>query len=165
MPTYSGLEFYDVDPRSIFSTATGGTATYTGPADADGTLTIFDAGSGAEGQVLTDDNRGEGGTTADASIGGNTSTGSDADAEEGWTLRDTVTGETFNNRAPGNRGRRCQRQLHPVRAAPRHRPHLRDAELRHPARNWATGPRSPTRISFLPTTCRTASSRAPPATT
>ena len=96
MPTYSGLEFYDIDPRSVFSTSTGGTATYTGPAEAEGTLTIFDAGSGSDGQVLTDDNRGEGGTTADASIGGNTSTGADADAEEGWTLRDTVTGETFN---------------------------------------------------------------------
>jgi hypothetical protein len=90
------LQFYDIDPRWVFSTSTGGTATYTGPAEATGTLTIYDAGSGADGEVLTDDNRGEDGTTADASVGGNTSIGSDADAERGWTLRDTVTGETFN---------------------------------------------------------------------
>ncbi|MDF1727565.1 MAG: Hint domain-containing protein [Sulfitobacter sp.] len=96
MPTYSGLEFYDIDPASVFSTSTGGTATYNGPADADGTLTIYDAGSGADGNVLTDDNAGENGTTADASIGGQTSTGANTDAELGWTLRDTVTGETFN---------------------------------------------------------------------
>src|SRR6056297_2863724 len=96
MPTYSGLQFYDVDPRSIFSNATGGTAVYTGPGSADGTLTIFDTGSGVDGLELTDDNRGEGGTTADATIGGNTSTGVNADAEWGWTVRDSVTGEVFN---------------------------------------------------------------------
>lgn len=96
MPTYSGLTFYDIDPRSVFSTSVGGTATYNGPADADGTLTVYDAGTGADGLILTDDNRGERDTTADASINGNTSTGTTADAELGWTLRDTVTGETFN---------------------------------------------------------------------
>ncbi|MTJ03357.1 MAG: type I secretion protein [Sediminimonas qiaohouensis] len=96
MPTFSGLQFYDIDPRGVFSTSTGGTATYTGPADAEGTLTIYDGGSGADGQILTDDNRGEWNTTADVSVNGNTSIGSDADAELGWTLRDTVTGETFN---------------------------------------------------------------------
>ncbi len=93
MATYT-LQFYNADPFFIFSRTAGGTATYTGPADAEGTAVITDNGTGNAGAVLDDDNATET-ATADVTLGGNSSAGSSVDAEEGWTLRDTVTGETF----------------------------------------------------------------------
>ncbi len=93
MATYT-FRFYNADPYLIFSRSNGGSATYTGPADAEGTAVITDNGTGAAGAVLDDDNATET-ATADVTIGGNSSTGSSVDAEEGWTLRDTVTGQTF----------------------------------------------------------------------
>ncbi|WP_245890896.1 Hint domain-containing protein [Albidovulum aquaemixtae] len=69
--------------------------TWTGPATADGSATITDNETGIGGQTLDDDSAGGETATATATIGGNTSTGSTADAELVWTVRDTVTGATF----------------------------------------------------------------------
>ncbi len=86
---------YDFDPVGVFATTVGGTTTYGGPATATGTATITDNEVGAGGLVLDDDDAGGETATADVTIGGATSTGSNVDAEEAWTLLDTTTGETF----------------------------------------------------------------------
>ena len=95
MAVYSDIFFYDVDPASIFSTTTGATSTYTGPATADGTAEITDNETGIQGLTLDDDNAGGETATADVTIGGLTSTASTVDAEATWTVLDTVTGQTF----------------------------------------------------------------------
>jgi hypothetical protein len=95
MATYSNIHFYDIDPFGVFSTTTGETANYTGPALATGTAAITDNEQGIEGLTLDDDNAGRETATADVTIGGLTSTGSNVDAERTWTLLDTVTGQTF----------------------------------------------------------------------
>ena len=86
--------FYNTNPRGTFSETIGGTTTYAGPATADGFATITDTQTGAEELSLDDDNASEN-ATADVSIGGLTSTGSNVDNEASWTVRDTVTGEIF----------------------------------------------------------------------
>lgn len=93
MPVYN-VSLYDIDP-STFLGGNGSTSTYAGPAIAAGTAQINDTGTGANGLALTDDNSGEGTTTANVTIGGNTSTNSTADAEWAWTVQDTQTGEIF----------------------------------------------------------------------
>jgi hypothetical protein len=92
MPVHT-LSFYDLSPfANGFSFASPGTTfTYTGPATADGTLVVTDNGAGLEGEDLTRDET----ATADATINGNTSTGSNIDATAGFLIRDTVTGESF----------------------------------------------------------------------
>ncbi|KMW58357.1 hemolysin-type calcium binding protein [Candidatus Rhodobacter oscarellae] len=94
MATYD-VSFYDVDPLGIFNQTVNGTATWSGPATADGTATITDTETGIQEFTLDDDNAGGETATADVTVGGNTSTGSNVDAEEVWTIRDTVTGEIF----------------------------------------------------------------------
>jgi len=94
MPTYD-VVFYGVDPQSIFSTNVGSFNTYFGPTTADGTATITDTQGGIGGLTLTDDDSGNESARADVTIGGNSSTNSNVDAERAWTIRDTVTGETF----------------------------------------------------------------------
>lgn len=86
--------FYDLDPAGVFSTTIGGTTTYGGPADPSGFATITDNEAGNRGTTFDDDNSGEN-STATVTVGGNTSTGANVDAEIVWTLRDTVTGEIF----------------------------------------------------------------------
>ena len=88
MPDYD-VQFYDIDPFGGFSQTAGGTAAYGGPAQPDGRATITDNVDG----VLEDDNAGEA-ATATITVGGSTVSGA-VRAEEVWTLRDTVTGETF----------------------------------------------------------------------
>jgi hypothetical protein len=88
------VEFYTFDPLGLFSTATGGRTTYTGPVTPDGSATITDNGAGTDGLVLEDDFVAET-ATADISLNGVASSGSGLSAEESWTLLDTVTGETF----------------------------------------------------------------------
>ncbi len=94
MPTHD-LRFYDADPFLIFSQTIGGTATWTGPSDAVGKATVTDNEAGVEGLTLDDDGAGGETATADVDLNGVTSTGSSVDAEEVWTLRDTVTGDVF----------------------------------------------------------------------
>ncbi|MEO3414724.1 Hint domain-containing protein [Roseovarius sp. CAU 1744] len=95
MPTYT-VGLYDANPASIFSTAIGSTFSWSGPADQEGTATITDNEANFQGYTLDDDNNGGETATADVTIGGNSSTGSNVDAELSWTIRDTVTGETFD---------------------------------------------------------------------
>ena len=95
MPTYT-VGIYDADPSSIFSTTVGSTFSWSGPADQEGTATITDNEANFQGYTLDDDNNGSESATADVTIGGNTSTGSNVDAELSWTIRDTVTGEEFD---------------------------------------------------------------------
>ncbi len=95
MPTYS-VGIYDVDPTSIFTTTVGSTFNWSGPAEQEGTATITDTEGTFQGYTLDDDNNGGETATADVTIGGNTSTGSNVDAEQSWTIRDTVTGEEFD---------------------------------------------------------------------
>jgi len=89
------INFYAVDPATIFPWWTGGTATYTGPALATGTASITDNEAGIQGTTLDDDSNGAETATANVTLNGLTSTGSTVDAEMVWTLRDTVTGQTF----------------------------------------------------------------------
>lgn len=95
MPTYT-VGIYDADPATIFTTAIGSTFSWSGPADQDGTATVTDTEATFQGYTLDDDNNGAETATADVTIGGNTSTGSTVDAEQSWTIRDTVTGEEFD---------------------------------------------------------------------
>jgi len=96
VPTHN-IVFYDTSPVAKFSTSPGGFYTYSGPSTADGTATITDPGTGIDGETLEDDNGGGSSetATADVTIGGFTSTGSNVDAEVGWLVRDTDTNETF----------------------------------------------------------------------
>ncbi|MDF1669127.1 MAG: Hint domain-containing protein [Roseovarius sp.] len=95
MATYT-VGLYDQDPAGIFATGTGATFTWSGPPNTTGTATITDNEAGIQGFTLDDDNRGSESATADVTIGGNSSVGSNVDAERGWTIRDTVTGEEFD---------------------------------------------------------------------
>jgi Ca2+-binding RTX toxin-like protein len=94
MPTYT-VSIYNNDPLGILSTTIGGTGTWTGEATPSGTATITDNETGTEGQTIDSNASGGETATADISVGGNTSTSAPIYAEESWTLRDTVTGETF----------------------------------------------------------------------
>lgn len=93
MATYD-VFFYESDPYFVFSRTNGGFANYTGPADETGFASITDdAGSGGD---LTFEGGVEGETaTADITLNGTTLTGVNVFASESWTLRDTVTNETF----------------------------------------------------------------------
>lgn len=91
MPVYE-LEVYNFDPSGVFSTTTGSRFTYSGGGPT-GTAAVTDNNA-----VLTDDSAGwsYGETaTANVSIGGNSSTNADVDAERVWTVTDLNTGETF----------------------------------------------------------------------
>jgi len=89
------VKFYAINPAGMFATAVGGTAVYEGPGAATGTAVIDDPEIGSQGNTLDDDSNGGETATADVTVGGNTSTGSNVDAELVWTLRDTVTGQQF----------------------------------------------------------------------
>lgn len=93
MPTYN-LDVYDYNPSGIIPTTATQTFVYSGPATATGTATVTDNQSGIDGQTLSALASGET-ATADVTVGGNTSIGSNVDAEDAWTLRDTVTGQVF----------------------------------------------------------------------
>ncbi|MBW6416868.1 Hint domain-containing protein [Celeribacter sp. PS-C1] len=91
MPVYD-LEVYNFNPTGVFSTTAGATFIYTGGAPT-GTATVTDSNT-----ILTDDSAGGSYTetaSANVTIGGNTSIGSDVDAELVWTVTDLTTGETF----------------------------------------------------------------------
>ncbi|MGB5559439.1 MAG: Hint domain-containing protein [Paracoccaceae bacterium] len=89
------VEFYNANPASIFTTAIGSMFTWNGPLTANGTAAITDNEAGSDGLTLDDDSAGGETARATATIGANTSTNSTVDAELLWTLRDTVTGLTF----------------------------------------------------------------------
>lgn len=94
MATYT-VDFYLFDPTGTIPTTNGQSFVWNGPATREGTAVITDNEAGIEGQTL-DDNAGGGETaTADVTTTSGTSTGSAVEAEDVWTLRDTVTGETF----------------------------------------------------------------------
>ncbi|MRU16731.1 type I secretion protein [Roseovarius sp. A21] len=94
MPTYT-VSIYNTDPLFILSRTIGGTGTWTGEASPSGTATITDPESGVEGQTIDSNFSGGESATADVSVSGSTSSGAPVYAEESWTLRDTVTGDTF----------------------------------------------------------------------
>ncbi|MHC0054069.1 Hint domain-containing protein [Actibacterium sp. D379-3] len=94
MATYQ-VRFYDFNPGGAVPTGTGSTFTWNGPSTADGVATINDTESGIEGLTLDDDNNGRETATANVTLGGASSTGASVDAELVWTVRDTVTGDTF----------------------------------------------------------------------
>ena len=94
MPTYT-VNIYNNDPLFILSRTIGGTDTWTGEATPSGTATITDNEPGVQGQTIDSDAAGGESATADVTVGGSTSTGAPIYAEESWTLRDTVTGDTF----------------------------------------------------------------------
>ena len=95
MPTYT-VNIYNNDPFFILSGTVGNTAIWIGEAKPSGTATITDTEPGLEGQTLDSNAAGGESATADVTVGGASSTGAGIFAEESWTLRDTVTGETFN---------------------------------------------------------------------
>lgn len=89
------LRFYDLNPSGVIPTGIGNTFSWSASDEAIGVATVTDNEAGIQGTTLDDDNNGGETATADVSINGLTSTGSTVDAELAWTLRDTVTGETF----------------------------------------------------------------------
>lgn len=89
------VNFYNVNPSGLFSTTIGGTTVYTGPGTPAGLATITDTETGVQETTLDDDSNGGETATADVTLGANTSIGTSVDAELVWTVRDTVTGETF----------------------------------------------------------------------
>ncbi|KCV83139.1 type I secretion target repeat-containing protein [Actibacterium atlanticum] len=94
MATYT-VGFYDLNPSGVIPTTTSSTFTWTASDAQVGSATITDNESGIQELTLDDDSQGGETATADVSINGNTSTGSNVDAELVWTVRDTVTGEEF----------------------------------------------------------------------
>ncbi len=81
---------YNLNPVGFFNQTIGGTTTFSGVGPiATGVARITD-----DDGVLEDDDAGET-ATADVTINGNSSFSADVDAEEVWTLEDTVTGEVF----------------------------------------------------------------------
>ncbi|WP_428515551.1 Hint domain-containing protein [Roseovarius sp.] len=94
MATYE-VKFYNYNPAGNIPTGTGSTFTWSGPGTATGTAVITDNETGIQEFTLDDDNAGGESATANVTVGGNTSVASDVDAELVWTLRDTVTGQTF----------------------------------------------------------------------
>ncbi|MGH1330704.1 MAG: Hint domain-containing protein [Paracoccaceae bacterium] len=95
MPTHE-IHFYTQNPVGTFSTTLGNTTTYTGATAFQATALITDNAAGNEGLFLTDDSAGTPETaTAVVTIGGTTYASSAVRAEEVWTIRDTVTDQTF----------------------------------------------------------------------
>jgi hypothetical protein len=95
VPTYTA-NIYNNDPLSILSRTVGGNATWTGEASPSGTATITDTEPGIESQTLDSNIAGNESATATVNVDGDSSTGAAVYAAESWTLRDTVTGDTFN---------------------------------------------------------------------
>ncbi|GGA34073.1 Hint domain-containing protein [Neptunicoccus cionae] len=85
---------YNFDPFFEFSKKEGETSVYGGPANSTGTATITDNEAGIKGATLEDDSSGET-ATANVTIDGNTSTGTEVRADDVWTIQDMSTGETF----------------------------------------------------------------------
>ena len=83
------LKLYDADPYFILSRTLGGEAAWTGSATATGDATVTD--NGPDDTVLGQTDT----ATADVTFGGATLSGVAVFASESWTVRDTVTGETF----------------------------------------------------------------------
>ncbi|UWQ06186.1 Hint domain-containing protein [Aliiroseovarius crassostreae] len=94
MATYT-VEFYDTDPLFILGQTVGATVSWSGSATAAGVAIITDNETGIEGLTLDGDDGGGETATADVTLGTGSSTGASVEAEEMWTLRDTVTGEEF----------------------------------------------------------------------
>ncbi|MDU8911101.1 Hint domain-containing protein [Aestuariicoccus sp. MJ-SS9] len=84
-----------MDPTTVFSNSVGSSFVWTGPSTAAGSATITDTETGIEGITLDDDSRGGETATADVTIPGASSTGSNVDAEAVWTITDSVTGQSF----------------------------------------------------------------------
>lgn len=87
--------FYSTDPGGLIPTTVGGRFTWTGPAAFDGSATIADMETGAQGRTLDDDSAGGETATATVAVGGAVSADTTVDAEIVWTVRDTVTGIVF----------------------------------------------------------------------
>ncbi len=94
MATYA-VKFYNADPLYILGSSVGSTISWTGPASMAGSATITDNEAGIQGQTLDGDDGGGETATANVTVGGSSSTGAAVEAEEMWTLRDTVTGDEF----------------------------------------------------------------------
>ncbi|MEQ8256773.1 MAG: hypothetical protein RH980_12060, partial [Roseovarius confluentis] len=94
MATYE-VNFYDYNPAGNIPTGTGSTFTWGGPGTAAGTAVITDNETGIQEFTLDDDSAGGETATADVTLGNDTSVNTTVDAELVWTLRDTVTGQTF----------------------------------------------------------------------
>lgn len=90
MPTYV-LPVYRYDPYGKFSQTVSQTFTYSGPTTTAGEATIVDTGAGAD---RLEDRAAED-ATATVTMPAGTSSNVSVYAGEGWTLRDTVTGESF----------------------------------------------------------------------
>ncbi|MFN3209053.1 MAG: hypothetical protein ACE369_08640, partial [Roseovarius sp.] len=94
MATYT-VNFYNFNPSGNIPTGTGSTFTWGGPGTAAGRATITDNETGIQEYTLDDDSAGGETATATVTLGNNTSVNTTVDAELVWTLRDTVTGQTF----------------------------------------------------------------------
>jgi len=93
MPTYS-VNFYNSDYTRYWPNSAGNTFVYSGPTQWDGSAVITETDANTEGQTLVDDNSSET-ATGDITVGGTTYSGAELDAEQQYTIRDTVTGQTF----------------------------------------------------------------------
>ncbi|WP_417249817.1 Hint domain-containing protein [Celeribacter sp.] len=89
------VQFYNFNPATFFGTSGSGTYVYNEERSPSGVATINDTGTGVDYDAFDDDNAGENSTTGTVTVGGSTSTNVKVDNEAQWTIRDTVTGETF----------------------------------------------------------------------
>lgn len=96
MATYE-FDFYLVSPYSAgFVASVGASFVYTGPATAEGTMTLTDTEAGGEGMVL-DDNVANDQELAVATLNNGTTTYTDVpiSADAAWTLYDPIEDRTF----------------------------------------------------------------------
>ncbi|MEJ6388594.1 Hint domain-containing protein [Gymnodinialimonas ulvae] len=93
MATHS-VDFYEGRPfdNGFIFGQPGTTFTYTGSNTATGSMDVTDNGTGTNGEVLSSNDS----ATANATINGLTSTGSDVDAGAGFLIEDSVTGQRFS---------------------------------------------------------------------
>ena len=94
MATYT-VDFYLFDPTGTIPTTNGQSFVWSGPSARQGRAVITDNETGVEEFTLDDSAAGGETATADVTTPSGSSTGSGVHAADVWTLRDTVTGETF----------------------------------------------------------------------
>lgn len=88
------VKFYDISPAGAGFPNNSGAFVYLGPGTPTGDAAIEDNGTGIAGQTLEGATVGED-ATANVTVNGLTSTGTDVQASKAWEVTDSVTGLTF----------------------------------------------------------------------
>jgi len=94
MATYT-VDFCLFDPAGTIPTTAGQSFAWSGPSARQGSAVITDNEAGLEGRTLDGSDTGGETATADVATPSGTSTATGVHAADVWTLRDTVTGDSF----------------------------------------------------------------------